>query len=77
MGVAVGTAAAILATPVLVLLLWSVVRAARGVRRYRGVMRSYQGLCGSCGYDLRDSPARCPECGEPSRWTLERRPSSR
>jgi hypothetical protein len=34
-----------------------------GVARLRGRRRRAQGLCPRCGYDLRASPAGCPECG--------------
>lgn len=34
-------------------------------RRRRSQLRLRRGLCSACGYDLRDSPERCPECGVP------------
>jgi hypothetical protein len=37
----------------------------RTVRREQ--KRSREGLCMKCGYDLRESKERCPECGEPIR----------
>jgi hypothetical protein len=35
-------------------------------RRRRTQLRIERGQCVRCGYDLRESPGRCPECGEVS-----------
>jgi hypothetical protein len=48
---------ALLACPI------AVVAISERVRRYRQHRRRRAGLCVNCGYDLRASDDRCPECG--------------
>jgi len=40
---------------------WLILSAIIG--EWRGWYRQQQGLCARCGYDLRATPERCPECG--------------
>jgi uncharacterized paraquat-inducible protein A len=50
-------------------LIWVVISALiimgtmKGIQRRRLWRRFYAGQCVGCGYDLRGSPGRCPECG--------------
>jgi len=62
--------------PIASVLLVGAAGAALGVVSYRrGVQRHWiqTGRCGNCGFDLRQSVLRCPECGQPIPEELARR----
>jgi len=53
-------------TPMLAIAAPMLILAPMRVRRRRVAVRRAAGLCVQCGYDLRASPERCPECGTPA-----------
>jgi hypothetical protein len=57
-----GTLLANLVVSVLAIM-WTAFMELRVLRLRRKVWRFYHGYCTNCGYDLRETPRYCPECG--------------
>jgi hypothetical protein len=55
-----------IAMPCWAIVLWLLITPGMWYRRRRRDRRAAHGFCRSCGYDLRASPERCPECGTPA-----------
>jgi hypothetical protein len=53
----------LIVSPLILALLAGVPPALWLARSARGRRRTRRGLCPRCGYDLRATPGRCPECG--------------
>jgi hypothetical protein len=62
------------AIPASIFAAWPLWWAIRFRRRRREMLRSCLGLCANCGYDLRGSRGRCPECGTAYSPDPKRRP---
>ena len=56
--------------------IWFTKRVNARIREWSKKCRLKMGLCAKCGYDLRATPERCPECGKASNKKQISTPSS-